>query len=100
MPEPIPLASLAVGATVFIGHTTFEIVRVAFDRRFDGVEWWTRSIPPLSRDYVNLWLASLQQSLPSMETRARSGTTSRSIVTGWAYVDRSTGEAFLHGLWE
>jgi protein ImuB len=87
LPEPIPLGSIAIGSTVFVGHATFEIVRVAFDRRLDGIEWWARS--EVSRDYVNLWLAS-----PSL---AGSG---RSITEGWAYVDRSTGETFLHGLWE
>ncbi|MFO0619722.1 MAG: DNA polymerase Y family protein, partial [Polyangiaceae bacterium] len=93
LPAPIPLCSgkegsIAIGSTVFVGHATFEIVRVAFDRRLDGIEWWSRS--GVSRDYVNVWLAPLSG-------RPADG---RSIAEGWAYVDRATGEVFLHGLWE
>lgn len=92
-PAPIPLGSITVGATVFVGHTAFEIVRVAFDRRLDGIEWWIHrreasAQSTLSRDYVNVWLAH------------RGSAQTSSITEGWAYVDRSTGEAFLHGLWE
>lgn len=97
---PIPLGSITVGATVFIGHAAFEIVRVAFDRRLDGIEWWLRDQGTLSRDYVNLWLAHSPPD-PARLAHAQGGSTqSRSITEGWAYVDRSTGEAFLHGLWE
>lgn len=90
-PAPIPLSSIAVGATVFLGQTTFEIVRVAFDRRLDGIEWWLRDRGALSRDYLNVWLARASRA---------EGATSRSITEGWVYVDRATGQAFLHGLWE
>lgn len=89
LPEPIPLGSVSVGATVFVGRAAFEIVRVAFDRRLDGIEWWSRSNEAVSRDYLNVWLAARSH-----------GSQDRSITEGWAYVDRATGQAFLHGLWE
>lgn len=51
---------------------------VALDNRLEAVEWWTPD--PVHRDYVRVWLE---------------GWTTRG--TAWVYVDRASGQLFLHG---
>ena len=82
LPKPVPLeVALRVGASVSIDHRLYSIGRIEFDRRLDGVEWWTRR--PLSRDYLRLWLDG-------------PGTGIEALV----YVDRVTGKRFLHALYD
>ncbi len=80
----LPLPQSLGSGRVAPGHlvacpaaSAFEVARVQFDVRLDGVEWWTRT--PVDRDYVRVWM------------------TSGSGGTGWIYTDRSTGESWLHG---
>ncbi len=103
LPEPIPISSLddaisrsseakgsdVASAPLFVGNEPFEIVRVSFDRRLDGVEWWAPS--SASRDYLRVLVRSPQ---------AASGSAPALVAEAWVYIDRRTGESFLQGWWE
>jgi len=58
--------------------TTPIVASISFDLRLDGIEWWTDQ--PIRRDYM---IASMRQG--------------DSWTKAWIYLDRGTGEVFLHG---
>ncbi len=105
LPEPVSIGSLGEGESlvnvpIFIGHEPFEIARIVFDRRLDGVEWWASQ--SASRDYLRVLVTSR-----STEPRSRAGqAASRDsepkelVAEAWIYVDRRTGESYLQGWWE
>jgi len=81
LPSPVALGQgpITPGRLVLcVPSQALEAGRVQFDARLDAVHWWTDS--PVSRDYVRVWLRSQQ-----------------SGATAWVYVDRITGESWLHG---
>jgi protein ImuB len=138
LPTPVPLglrvggqgprSRLVVGATIFVGRESFEVVHLRFDRRLDGVGWWTSS--SADRDYLRAVLAMRsRRGVPDPRAReprapdprareprswdrdaSNDGEPSRlaggatleaaSFTEAWIYVDRTTGEAFLQGYWE
>lgn len=53
---PITIDSIRVGATVFLQHHAYVIVRTRLEERLDGVEWWDKE--PISRDYWRVFLQS------------------------------------------
>jgi protein ImuB len=81
---------LKSGGTLVIDSETFTIRSVQFDRRMDSVVWWTKVSP--SRDYLRVELE-----LPASTKRSAE---SAATILAWIYIDRKTGEAFLHGFWE
>lgn len=101
LPSPIPLGPLydddeaqAIAAEgehplmareLFLGGERFVVTRVTFDRRLDGVAWWTKRA--VGRDYLQVELSRLSRG----ETE---------IVLAWVFVDRRTCELFLQGYWE
>jgi protein ImuB len=55
LPRPVPFdAPLRRGATLSLEHRLYSIERVVFERRLEGIEWWSGF--PVSRDYVRIWL--------------------------------------------
>ena len=106
MPRPIPLgtnaeggrrlSALRAGTTVFIGKVAFTIQHVRFDRRIDGVAWWTKGV--VHRDYLRVALA--EEPRPQRGSLFTNDTSPRGAAEAWVFVDRRTGETFLHGWWE
>lgn len=80
--RPIPFeAPLRQGSVVSIDHRLYTVEKVAFDRRLDAVEWWTKE--PVSRDYVRVWLSGARGGLEAL-----------------VYKDRITGTRWLQGIWD
>lgn len=78
VPQPLGVGKVAPGHLVVCPPSlAFEVMKVQFDVRLEGVEWWTSN--PVHRDYVRAW----------MQMGAGG--------TGWVYTDRTTGESWLHG---
>ncbi len=106
LPRPIPLgtnaeggrrlSALRAGTTVFIGKVAFTIQHVRFDRRIDGVAWWTKGV--VHRDYLRVALA--EEPRPQRGSLFTNDTSPRGAAEAWVFVDRRTGETFLHGWWE
>jgi protein ImuB len=80
LPAPVPIGRFAPGAVVVVGSEAFVVLGSVFDRRLDGVAWWSKE--PASRDYFRVLL--------------RAG----AEACAWVYVDRSSGDTMLHGWWE
>jgi protein ImuB len=76
-PQPLGTGPMAKGNLVVCMPVALEIKAMQFDVRLHGVDWWTSS--PISRDYARAWLAN------------------ESGGTAWVYVDRTTGDSWLHG---
>lgn len=103
LPTPVALGSIGTasksgnlgflksGGALAIESETFTIRSVQFDRRMDSVVWWTKVSP--SRDYLRVELE-----LPSHAKK--SAGESAATILAWIYIDKKTGEAFLHGFWE
>jgi protein ImuB len=113
LPRPIPLgtsadggrrlSALRAGTTVFIGKVAFTIRHVRFDRRIDGVAWWTKGV--VHRDYLRVRLAeeantATRGSLFGATSSLQGGLPEKGGAEAWVFVDRRTGETFLHGWWE
>jgi len=82
LPRPVPLrVALRGGASLFLGSRAYVIERIAFERRLEAVEWWSRT--PASRDYFRLLLRG-----------------SQGVVEALVYVDRSTKERFLQAIYD
>jgi protein ImuB len=106
LPRPIPLgpnaeggrrlSALRAGTTVFIGKVAFTIQHVRFDRRIDGVAWWTKGV--VHRDYLRVTLT--EESRPLRGSLFTNVASPRGAAEAWVFVDRRTGETFLHGWWE
>lgn len=80
LPKPLLLAAaLRPGVTLCIERRLYTIESVAFAWRLDAVEWWTRA--PVERDYLRLVLRSTE-----------------GVVEALVYVDRNTGDRFLHAI--
>jgi hypothetical protein len=79
LPEPVPLGHrvsgegrlprLVVGSTLFVGRCVFEVVALRFDRRLDGVAWWSSG--SASRDYLRALLALVPPGSGPRTPRAR-----------------------------
>jgi protein ImuB len=97
--QPIPLGRVGRGTIVAIDRHLYAIERLRFVMRLDAVEWWTPR--PASRDYARAWLVSGAPGSPSPARIAvrstREGASASTCSEAWIYVERSTGEAFLHG---
>ncbi|MBI5533399.1 MAG: DNA polymerase Y family protein [Deltaproteobacteria bacterium] len=76
-PHPIGQGPIAIGDLVVCMPVALEVKAMEFDVRLHGVDWWTSS--PVSRDYARVWLSNDSGS------------------TGWVFIDRTTGESWLHG---
>lgn len=81
LPEPIPIATPDRDALIVIDKKTFIVERLRHTARLDDVEWW--SSEPLHRDYARVWLRADDD-----ESEA------------WIFIDRSTGQAHVHGWFE
>ncbi|HZO14309.1 MAG TPA: DNA polymerase Y family protein [Polyangiaceae bacterium] len=84
LPRPITIGAIERGALVTSAHEAFGtdlfiVEGLRSSARIDRVEWWTTS--PVCRDYARAWL--------------RSGLDE--LAEAWMFVDRSTGQSFLHG---
>jgi protein ImuB len=110
------LPALRPGATILVGRDAFVVESIRFDRRMDGIAWW--SACGASRDYLRVTL--LGETASGKGRVERGGTVVRgpwgsSVKPGaessgggarqdaaeaWVYVDRRTGEVFLQGWWE
>jgi protein ImuB len=77
---PIRVA-LRAGASLFLGSRAYVIERIAFERRLEAVEWWSRT--PASRDYFRLLLRGSQGAAEAL-----------------VYVDRNTKERFLQAIYD
>ena len=117
LPRPVPLgltvdggrrlSALRPKTTLFIGKDVFTIQSVRFDRRIDGVAWWSKGV--VYRDYLRVTLAAVQGAAvqgaavqgAAVQGAAVQGAESNvASAEAWVFVDRHTGEAFLHGWWE
>lgn len=136
LPEPLALGlsvggdgrlpALRPGVTIFVGRDMFVVDAIRFDRRLDGVAWW--SSVAASRDYLRVTLVGDEPSPRGGAASGHHGSASSSggvVVRGpwenasnhsgasrreparrgpsseaWVYVDRRTGEVFLQGWWE
>lgn len=77
--EPLELHTvLSPGSTLLLGHTLFTIEHLRFEKRLEGVEWWS---DPVARDYLRLWLNSENGGLEAL-----------------VYVDRRSGRRFLQAV--
>jgi protein ImuB len=93
LPAPLRLAGPPrEGERLVIDGEAFVVRKVSFERRIDAVSWWTEDSP--SRDYLAVELAASGARAPQ-----RRGEEAPSTVA-WVFVDRRTGESFLHGFWE
>lgn len=84
LPAPLRLDLPAMprpGDTLVLGGLPYVVERLRHHLRLDGVEWWTGA--PTSRDYARAWLGG-----------------SEGGSAAWIYVDRLSGEVFLHGLFD
>jgi protein ImuB len=91
LPAPLRLAGPPrEGERLMVDGEAFVVRKVEFDRRIDAVTWWTEDSP--SRDYLAVELAAAR-------AQERRGVEPPSTVA-WVFVDRRTGETFLHGFWE
>jgi protein ImuB len=80
LPRPVPFdAPLRRGTTLSLEHRLYSIERVVFERRLEGIEWWSGS--PVSRDYVRVWL------------RGQSGG-----IEAIVYVDRATRARMIQAI--
>lgn len=75
---------LEPGMSVLVGGRHFVVEVATFDRRVDGVRWWTRT--PASRDYLRVWLRDARDAAIAAEA--------------WVYIDRRERQAQIQGLWE
>lgn len=134
LPSPIPLGPLydddeaqAIAAEgehplmareLFLGGERFVVTRVTFDRRLDGVAWWTKRA--VGRDYLQVELSRLPRGAAASQAgrhpqaerqrgawkpareglRATQAVEEPEIVLAWVFVDRRTSELFLQGYWE
>jgi protein ImuB len=82
LPHPIKLRERpAVGVAFSIEHHLFTVKAVTHWVRIDQVEWWTNAC--VRRDYACCWFAS-----------------AKGCVEAWIYIERTTGNAFLHGYYD
>jgi protein ImuB len=80
LPAPVRLrTALRVGGTLAIDHRLYTIEHVAFERRLEGVKWWSNV--PISRDYVRLWLNGKEGGIEAL-----------------VYVDRESGARYLQAI--
>ncbi len=80
--KPIPLTTTPNrGLVVSIDHQLFTVQNATQSMRFEDVEWWTPS--PVCRDYMRVSLTSCSKN-----------------VQAWVFVDRRTGQSFLHGYFD
>jgi|SRR6266545_325080 len=80
--KPVPLTTTPHhDLVVSIDHQLYTVRNATPSMRFEDVEWWTPS--PMSRDYMRVWLNSGSKN-----------------VQAWIFVDRKTGQAFLHGYFD
>jgi len=122
LPRPVPLgltvdggrrlSALRPKTTLFIGKDVFTIQSVRFDRRIDGVAWWSKGV--VYRDYLRVTLAAVQgaavqgaavqgaavQGVAVQGAAVQGAESNVASAEAWVFVDRHTGEAFLHGWWE
>ncbi|MFO0555730.1 MAG: hypothetical protein U0271_45560 [Polyangiaceae bacterium] len=85
------ISRLRAGVTFRVGREPFKVERVHFDRRLDGVAWWTDSTT--HRDYVRVLVAF--DGATSNVARGE-----RTVAEAWIYLDRRTGQLFLQGWWD
>jgi protein ImuB len=93
LPQPILLSPTALepGAMVLVDKNAFVVERLRYTERLEQIEWWSGA--PLQRDYARA----------SLVTRATGSTSSDALpVAGDAliYLDRASGQSFLHGWFE
>jgi protein ImuB len=87
LPEPLPVGRIVRGEIVAIEHELYVIDRLRLDSRIDRVEWWTPA--PVSRDYARAWVHT---------SGVRQG--QREHGEAWIYLERATGQGFVHGWFE
>ncbi len=109
------LPALRPGITLLVGREPFVVESIRFDRRMDGIAWWSNCAA--SRDYLRVTLVGDAGEDGRGDTRrgtvvrgpwksARGAdateavTASGDVAEAWVYVDRRTGEVFLQGWWE
>ncbi len=108
LPRPIPLgctqeggrrlSAFQPGTALFVGKDAFTIREVRFDRRLDGVAWWSKGV--VRRDYFRVRLACSARLGPQRLAVSPPAPPSAAIADAWVFLDRHTGEVFLHGWWE
>lgn len=81
LPVPIPITTPERNALIVIDKRAFIVERLRHAARLDHVDWW--SPEPLRRDYARVWLRAEHD-----ESEA------------WIFIDRSTGQAHVHGWFE
>ncbi|MFC1641456.1 hypothetical protein ACFL5O_02020 [Myxococcota bacterium] len=78
--NPLPVNSaLRLQAPVRLDEQIFSIIRIEFEERLEGVEWWSKTAT--SRDYFRIWLRN-----------------SEGIVEALAYLDKPSRAHFLQAL--
>lgn len=109
LPSPVPIGRVQEGSEVVLDGKPYTVLQMRFEMRLSAVEWWTES--PVSRDYARVWLLAKKEqdknknqnprtvrnaSAPAPQEAA--GVDGAQICAeAWVFVDRTTGEAFLHG---
>ena len=60
--------------------------------------WWTKGV--VHRDYLRVTLAEVRDSFKRGSLFGSVESTGDGSAEAWVFVDRRTGETFLHGWWE
>lgn len=105
LPSPVPIGRIQAGSEIVLDGKPYTIQQMRFEMRLSDVEWWTES--PVCRDYARVWLSAKKEPekkgirnvfTPAIQDEARAfGGGEPICAEAWIFVDRTTGEAFLHG---
>lgn len=105
LPSPVPIGRVQAGTEIVLDGKAYTVLQMRFEMRLSSVEWWTES--PVARDYARVWLRAKKEPekrgvrkvlAPALQDEGRAEGGDESICAeAWVFVDRLSGEAFLHG---
>jgi hypothetical protein len=100
LPSPIELkTTLQKSELVVLQHRPFIIGKIQFDHRLEAIEWWEPK--PIYRDYFRVWLSAVSFGASSgVQSSALHGELSQEGVEALVYLDRASGKAYMHALYD